>query len=88
MLPRIIFFFLQIFQKCICLQDDPLSKPNGYLKYDMKKGASLNPDYESVGYWNGSVYGWTYDNSGLPSYQKLFLFEGTKAFFINNKNIY
>merc|ERR1719341_278984 len=56
--------------------DDPLGTPEGYLKYDIKKGASFNPEYESVGYWNGSVYGWTYDSDGRSSHEKLFLFEG------------
>ena len=58
------------------LADDPLGTPEEYLKYDIKKGASLNDDYEAVGYWNGSVFGWTEDENGLPEYQKLFLFEG------------
>ena len=53
-----------------------MSTPEGFLKYDIKKGASFNPEYESVGYWNGSVYGWTYDDSDQPVYEKLFLFEG------------
>ena len=75
------------------LSDDPLGSPEAYLKYDVKKGASLDPDYEAVstskdlcrksclmrqtevGYWNGSVLGWTRTSQGLQ-YQKLFLFEG------------
>ena len=56
--------------------EDPLATPEGYLKYDIKKGASFNPEYESVGYWNGSVYGWTYSSEQLPTYERLFLFEG------------
>ena len=31
------------------LGDDPLGSPESYLKYDIKKGASLDPDYEAVG---------------------------------------
>ena len=62
----------------LCQDDDPMASPEGYLKYDIKKGASLNSDYESVGYWNGSVYSWKYsDNEDwIPTYEKLFLFEG------------
>ena len=30
------------------LGDDPLGSPESYLKYDIKKGASLDPDYEAV----------------------------------------
>ena len=55
---------------------DPLATPEGYLKFDIKKGASLDPGQESVGYWNGSVFGWTYDSNNQPVYEKLFLFEG------------
>jgi len=57
------------------LSDDPLGSPESYLKYDVKKGASLDPNYEAVGYWNGSVLGWTRTSQGIQ-YQKLFLFEG------------
>ena len=57
-------------------EDDPLSTPEGYLTYNIKMSASLSPDYETVGYWNGSVYGWTYSSGGEPQYEKLFLFEG------------
>ena len=39
------------------------------------QGASLDPDHQSIGYWNGSVYGWTLEGSE-PVYEKLFLFEG------------
>ena len=28
--------------------DDPLGSPESYLKYDIKKGASLDSDYEAV----------------------------------------
>ena len=28
--------------------DDPLGSPEGYLKYDIKKGASLQPGYQAV----------------------------------------
>ena len=71
-----ILLIFPLLLRIYCQDDDPLSTPEGYLKYDIKKGASLNPDYESVGYWNGSVFGWMYDNNGLPVYEKLFLFEG------------
>jgi hypothetical protein len=30
-------------------EDDPLGTAEDYLKYDIKKGASLRPDYEAVG---------------------------------------
>ena len=30
------------------LGDDPLGSPESYLKYDIKKGASLDSDYEAV----------------------------------------
>ena len=30
------------------LGDDPLGTPESYLKYDIKKGASLDSDYEAV----------------------------------------
>ena len=55
---------------------DLLATPEGYLKYDIKKGASLDPRHQSIGYWNGSVYGWSYDSRSRPVYEKLFLFEG------------
>ena len=35
------------------LSDDPLGSPEAYLKYDVKKGASLDPDYEAVSTSNG-----------------------------------
>ena len=73
---RIIYLCLLSFQLILSQDNDPLSTPEGYLKYDIKKGASFNPEYETVGYWNGSVYGWFYNNQGLPVYEKLFLFEG------------
>ena len=59
-------------------ESDLLATPEGYLKYDIKKGASLDPGHQSIGYWNGSVYGWTYGSGQEPSYEKLFLFEGFK----------
>eukprot|EP00091_Calanus_sinicus_P011116 TRINITY_DN25303_c0_g1_i1.p2 TRINITY_DN25303_c0_g1~~TRINITY_DN25303_c0_g1_i1.p2 ORF type:complete len:159 (-),score=41.03 TRINITY_DN25303_c0_g1_i1:208-639(-) len=71
---RSIYFLT--FISILVLADDPLGTPEGYLKYDIKKGASLNFAYEAVGYWNGSVFGWTEDSNGLPEYQKLFFFEG------------
>ena len=71
-----IFMILFLCLRIHCEEDDPLSTPEGFLKYDIKKGASFNPEYESVGYWNGSVFGWMYDNNGQPTYEKLFLFEG------------
>ena len=61
---------------CCCGAGDPLATPEGYLKFDIKKGASLDPSKESVGYWNGSVFGWTYNSENQPVYEKLFLFEG------------
>ena len=30
------------------LGDDPLGSPESYLKYDIKKGASLDSEYEAV----------------------------------------
>ena len=30
------------------LSDDPLGSPESYLKFDVKKGASLDPNYEAV----------------------------------------
>ena len=74
---RNIVLCLLSFYLISCQDNDPLSTPEGYLKYDIKKGASFNPEYESVGYWNGSVYGWFYNSQGLPVYEKLFLFEGS-----------
>ena len=69
-------FFVLSFTIFSILADDPLGTPEGYLKYDIKKGASLNPKYEAVAYWNGSVFGWTEYSDEFPRYKKLFLFEG------------
>ena len=35
------------------LSDDPLGSPESYLKYDVKKGASLDPNYEAVSISSG-----------------------------------
>lgn len=59
--------------------DDPLATPEGYLKYDIKKGASLRPSYEAVGYWNGSVLGWEESEEGQVEYSRLFYFEGVNV---------
>lgn len=62
----------------VLTEDDPLGTAEDYLKYDIKKGASLRPDYEAVGYWNGTVVGWE-EEGGRVSYTRLFYFEGVNV---------
>ena len=44
----VFFLFFTVFSTLA--DDDPLGTPEGHLKYDIKKGASLSPEYEAVGY--------------------------------------
>ena len=45
----VLAFLLLCLVAGVLSEDDPLGTAEDYLKYDIKKGASLRPDYEAVG---------------------------------------